>query len=58
VKHLNADGSESNPGRDDWKRGYDDSSSSGLICLTCFALVPSMVNYAQKHREWHERSGS
>lgn len=54
MRDFNADGSENNPGRDDWMAGFDDSSSSGLVCLTCHALVPRMASHTAGHRKWHE----
>ena len=37
-----------------WTEGFDVGYSSGLICLTCHAVVPRVMSHAAGHRRWHE----
>lgn len=55
MRYLNPDGSDRNPDSDDsaWMDGFDRSSTSGLTCKICWALVASMPRFAKGHLDWH-----
>jgi len=52
MKRVGLDGRplDDDPDPFEW---YDQSSSSGVICRVCGALVARMTDYAIRHREWH-----
>jgi hypothetical protein len=57
MREVGLDLQPKDPDRDDWKQGFDDSSMSGLACLTCGALVMRRGDMTQLHRDWHEQHG-
>ena len=40
----------------DVMRIFDDSTSGGLACLVCGALVPRDGDFPRVHWDWHEAS--
>jgi hypothetical protein len=52
MKRVGLDGRPLDDDQDPFE-WYDQSSSSGVICRVCGALVARMTDYAIRHREWH-----
>jgi len=43
--------------RDAWKQDFDESSSAGLSCPLCGALVARQPDKVARHVAWHRSMG-
>ncbi|PUA81804.1 hypothetical protein C7S10_06995 [Nocardioides currus] len=39
----------------DWRASFSGSSTTGLVCRMCHALVAHTGSHPQQHLAWHER---